>query len=89
MESIFAPSLKLAIDRAGGVEISALIASALQMGDDTQRRKSAISLLLLKSLLPGMIHAQEEIPYLNEVIDFWLKAVEYLDEMSMEEEIRK
>ncbi len=73
LESVFAPALKHGIERAGAVEISALIASALQMGDDTHSRKAAISLLLLKSLLLAMIRAQEEIPYLNEVMDFWLK----------------
>jgi hypothetical protein len=73
MENIFAHALKLAIEHAGSLEISALIAAALQMGDDTHGRKTAISLLLIKTLLPGMIHAQEEIPYLNEFIDFWLK----------------
>jgi hypothetical protein len=73
MENIFAHALKLAIEHAGPLEISALIAAALQMGDDTHGRKTAISLLLIKTLLPGMIHAQEEIPYLNEFIDFWLK----------------
>ena len=73
LENIFAPALKLGIERAGAVDISALIASALQMGDDTHSRKSAISLLLLKSLLPGVIRAEKKIPYLNEVVDFWLK----------------
>lgn len=73
LENVFAPAIKLAIDYTGALDISALIASALQMGDDTHSRKAAISLLVFKTLLPGLVFVQEKIPNLKEIIDFWLK----------------
>ena len=73
LENIFAPALKIGIEQAHQVDMTGLIASALQMGDDAHSRKIATSLLLVKALLPGMIKVVDRIPNFDNVIDFWLK----------------
>jgi hypothetical protein len=71
LEKIFAPALKTGIEQIGPVEITSLIASALQMGDDTHSRKIATSLLLIRSILPGMTKAIDQIIDFDSVIKFW------------------
>jgi len=73
LEKVFGPAMKIGIEQIGQIEMSALIASALQMGDDTHSRKIATSLLLIKTLLPGMIKVVDKITNFESVIDFWLK----------------
>jgi len=73
LEKVFAPALKIGIEQVGPVDISALIASALQMGDDTHSRKIATSLLLIKTILPGMTRAVDRIKNFDSVVDYWVK----------------
>ena len=73
LEKVFGPAIKIGIEQIGQIEMSALIASALQMGDDTHSRKIATSLLLIQTLLPGMIKVVDKIANFESVIEFWLK----------------
>jgi len=57
MHEVMAPVLKEAIDMAGGVDIKALLAEALHMGDEGHNRNKAGSILFLKALAPGIAKA--------------------------------
>ena len=64
-------ALKTGIEQVGPLDITSVIASALQMGDDTHSRKIATSLLLMKSILPGMTRVIDRINDFDSVIKFW------------------
>jgi hypothetical protein len=57
VHEVMAPVLKEAIDLVGGVDIKALLAEALHMGDEGHNRNKAGSILFLKSLAPGIAKA--------------------------------
>ncbi len=57
MHEVMAPVLKEAIDMVGGVDIKALLAEALHMGDEGHNRNKAGSILFLKALAPGIAKA--------------------------------
>jgi hypothetical protein len=52
MEAVMAPVLAAAIEAAGGIDIRALLAEALHMGDEGHNRNKAGSILYLKALAP-------------------------------------
>ena len=52
MENVMAPVLKDAIEASGGIDIKALLAEALHMGDEGHNRNKAGSILYLKALAP-------------------------------------
>lgn len=52
MEDVLAPVLKKALDASGGLDVKALLAEALHMGDEGHNRNKAGSILYLKALAP-------------------------------------
>ncbi|MDM8528457.1 DUF1116 domain-containing protein [Anaerolineales bacterium HSG24] len=52
MNETMAPVLKAAIEASGGIDIKALLAEALHMGDEGHNRNKAGSILFLKALAP-------------------------------------
>lgn len=52
MNGVLAPVLRDAIEASGGIDIKALLAEALHMGDEGHNRNKAGSLLYLKALAP-------------------------------------
>jgi hypothetical protein len=52
MEDVMAPVLADAIESSGGIDIRALVAEALHMGDEGHNRNKAGSILYLKALAP-------------------------------------
>lgn len=52
MNEVMAPLLADAIDSSGGIDIKAMIAEALHMGDEGHNRNKAGSILYLKALAP-------------------------------------
>jgi hypothetical protein len=54
MNDTMAPVLAAALDRAGGIDVKALVAEALHMGDEGHNRNKAGSLLYLKLLAPHL-----------------------------------
>lgn len=54
MNDVLAPALGAAIESAGGIDLRALIAEALHMGDEGHNRNKAGSLLFLKLLAPHL-----------------------------------
>ncbi len=54
MDDVMAPILNEAIQDAGGIDMRALIAEALHMGDECHNRNKAASLLFLRALAPSI-----------------------------------
>ena len=54
MEEALGPALGRALREAGGLDVRALIAQAVQMGDECHNRNRAASALLLKALAPHL-----------------------------------
>ena len=54
MEDVMAPILADAIEASGGIDIRALLAEALHMGDEGHNRNKAGSILFLKALAPHL-----------------------------------
>jgi hypothetical protein len=52
MEDLMAPVLTKAIEASGGIDVKALLAEALHMGDEGHNRNKAGSILYLKALAP-------------------------------------
>ena len=57
MNSVLGPLLQQAARKAGRIDIKAIIAQMLQMGDEGHNRNRAGSLMLLRELLPHLITA--------------------------------
>jgi len=68
MNEVMAPAVGEAIERADGVDLRALLAEALHMGDEGHNRNKAGSLLFLRHLAPGVAAALGE--EAGEVLDF-------------------
>jgi hypothetical protein len=57
MNSVLGPLLQQAVRSAGPIDVKAIIAQMLQMGDEGHNRNRAGSLILLRELLPSLITA--------------------------------
>lgn len=70
MEKVLAPGLKKAVLLSGGIDIKAIIAQALHMGDEVHNRNKAATSLFIRIILPYLI--QSDIPHdeLEEIIKF-------------------
>jgi hypothetical protein len=55
MDTVLAPTLTAALERAGPVDLESIISQALQMGDDGHNRNRAATSLLLRRLGPALI----------------------------------
>ncbi len=67
MEDVLAPMLRDAIEASGGVDIKALLAEAMHMGDEGHNRNKAGSILFLRNLAPHLARAARTIGLLNEI----------------------
>jgi hypothetical protein len=66
MNGTMAPALAEALARAGGIDLRALVAEALHMGDEGHNRNKAGSLLFLKQLAPHLAGAPEVLRFLGD-----------------------
>jgi hypothetical protein len=57
MEEVMAPVLAKAIEASGGIDLRALLAEALHMGDEGHNRNKAGSVLFTKTLAPYVVKA--------------------------------
>jgi len=53
----FAPTLRAALARSGAIELTPLMAQALNMGDEVHNRNAAATALLFKRLAPALVQA--------------------------------
>ncbi len=65
MEDVLAPMLRDAIEASGGVDIKALLAEAMHMGDEGHNRNKAGSVLFLRNLAPHLANAARTIEVLT------------------------
>nr|WP_223128707.1 DUF1116 domain-containing protein [Terrabacter sp. MAHUQ-38] len=74
MNTVLGPILQQAVrarvDREGGIDVKAIIAQMLQMGDEGHNRNRAGSLMLLRELLPTMITADASSTDIAEAVRF-------------------
>jgi hypothetical protein len=68
MENVMAPVLRDAIQASGGVDIRALLAEALHMGDEGHNRNKAGSVLFTKILAPHIAKAAKDADVAAEII---------------------
>ncbi len=70
MEDVMAPILAGAIEASGGMDIRALIAEAMHMGDEGHNRNKAGSVLYTKNLAPHIIKVARDPDVASEVLRF-------------------
>ena len=70
MSSVLGPLLQQAVRAAGHVDVKAVIAQMLQMGDEGHNRNRAGSLMLLRELLPTLITADGSPSDIAEAVRF-------------------
>ncbi|HSG40882.1 MAG TPA: DUF1116 domain-containing protein, partial [Thermoanaerobaculia bacterium] len=70
MNGRFAAVLRNAVERLGGIDLRALIAEALHMGDEGHNRNKAGSLLFLKLLAPAIARVAPESSLQAEILEF-------------------
>ncbi|MFG2073372.1 YlbE family protein [Nonomuraea maritima] len=57
MDQVLGPALAAALGRTGPIDLRALMAQALQMGDELHNRNRAATSLLLRALAPAVVEA--------------------------------
>ena len=70
MNGRFATVLARAVEQLGGIDLRALIAEALHMGDEGHNRNKAGSLLFLKLLAPAIARVAPESSLQAEILEF-------------------
>jgi hypothetical protein len=70
MNSVLGPTVGAALARSGGIDLRALIAEALHMGDEGHNRNKAGSLLFLKALAPLIAQGNGAADGQSEVLKF-------------------
>jgi hypothetical protein len=68
MEDVMAPVLAGAIQASGGIDIRALLAEALHMGDEGHNRNKAGSVLYTKTLAPFVVKATKDADVASEIL---------------------
>jgi len=58
MEQVLAPALSRAVRAMGGIELKAIIAQALQMGDECHNRNKAATSLFLREIAPYLLETE-------------------------------
>jgi hypothetical protein len=69
MNAVLGPALRAAVNRHGPVDVKAIIAQMVQMGDEGHNRNRAGTLMLLRELLPELVEAADP-AHLAEVVRF-------------------
>src|SRR5512136_1767751 len=70
MNDVMGPVLAKAIEASGGIDIRALLAEALAMGDEGHNRNKAASLLYLKALAPHVVKVAPDANTASEILRF-------------------
>ena len=68
MNDVLGPTLGDAIEDSGGIDIKALLAEALQMGDEGHNRNKAGSILYLKALAPHVAKVSKDAGVASDVL---------------------
>ncbi|SNS18165.1 Protein of unknown function [Streptosporangium subroseum] len=79
MGEVLGPVMRATLDKLGPLDLTSLIAQALQMGDELHNRNRAATSLLVRELAPGIVdaspgHAAEVLRFINGNDHFFLNA---------------
>lgn len=70
MEEVLAPGLKKAIELSGGIDLRALVAQALHMGDELHNRNKAGTSLFVRAIAPYLVDAGLPAKDLADILKF-------------------
>lgn len=70
MATVLAPLLQAAVRAHGGIDITAVLAQMVQMGDEAHNRNRAGTLMLLRDLLPAMVESGFPLADISEAARF-------------------
>ncbi len=70
MDDVMAPVLNDALEDCGGIDMRALMAEALHMGDECHNRNKAASLLFMRALAPSIAQVTQDKQVAKEIIRF-------------------
>lgn len=70
IESTFAPVMKAFVQKAEGVNLKAVIAQSLNMGDELHMRNAASTNLFVKTIIAGLTDVCDDLSVLRECIAF-------------------
>ncbi len=70
INEVMGPVLADAIRAGGGIDIRALLAEALHMGDEGHNRNKAASLLYLRALAPHLVRVAQDASTVSEILRF-------------------
>lgn len=70
LEQVLAPAFKKALALSGPINLQVLTAKALSMGDEMHQRNVGASSIFLRTIMPYIVRAVEDIKQLQEITDF-------------------
>lgn len=70
METVLGPTIKVALEAMGGIDIRAIISKSLHMGDDGHNREDAASILFTTQLAPYIAKTAKDTQTAFDVIKF-------------------
>ena len=77
LADVLGPVLQTAVRSSGGIDVRAVIAKALQMGDECHNRNVAGSALLLREILPWMLEGYGNEPKLRGSLAYLVQAEQF------------
>lgn len=83
IEREYCPALKKALALSGGIDLKAITAQALHMGDECHNRNKAATSLFFKEIVPLLVKADIGQQVLERVLDFIKKNEHYFLNLSM------
>lgn len=83
IEKEYCPALKKALALSGGIDLKAITAQALHMGDECHNRNKAATSLFFKEIVPLLVKADIGQQVLERVLDFIKKNEHYFLNLSM------
>ncbi|TCI27632.1 DUF1116 domain-containing protein [Exiguobacterium sp. SH5S4] len=83
IEKVYMPALQKALDVSGAVDLRALIAQALHMGDECHNRNKAATSLFLRDMLPAFLAADMTDDVRKQALAFIQKNEHYFLNLSM------
>ncbi|MCL2069281.1 MAG: DUF1116 domain-containing protein, partial [Oscillospiraceae bacterium] len=83
IENVFAPAVNRVLETQGPVNVSGIIARALQMNDELHSRQTAASLMLLSELAPKLLASDIDSESVKTVIDMLVASERWFHPLTM------
>ena len=72
IEHVFAPSVDVALQKAGGMDVKSILAKGMQMGDESHTRQTACGLMLISEIVPMLLNADLDHQTVKTCIEMFL-----------------